>query len=392
MQTRAVYACASDVVRALEPIEPVYCIYPHVVRRVARRFLEGFPGRVLYAVKANAEPRMLELLHESGVAYFDTASLPEIALVKDTCPGATCYFMGPAKLRGAARRAYTEYGVRHFVLDHRDELDALLREIPGRDITLFVRMAAHGPDSTYELSSKFGAPPAACVELLRAASDAGTMPALAFNVGSLVLRPSAYREALSVCREVIEQAEVAVSQLDIGGGFPSPYPEVETPSLARFFEVIAAARAGLPLPADAELLGEPGRALAAEGMSVLTQVVLRKEDRVYLNDGIYGSLLEPVISHGLVRFPTRVYRLQGEASDRRRPFTLYGPTCDSLDVLPKPFWLPVDIRRGDWVEFGILGAYSHSMRTHFNGFFPDTVVEIGEPAALPPGASGAADE
>lgn len=390
MQARAVYASASEVVRALEPIEPVYCIYPHVVRAVARRFVQGFPGRVLYAVKANAEPRVLELLHESGVAHFDTASLPEIALVKSTCPGAACYFMAPAKLRGAARRAYAEHGVRHFVLDHREELDALLREIPGRDITLFVRMAAHGPDSTYDLSSKFGAPPADCIELLHAVSDAGAQPALAFNVGSLVLRPTAYGEALSACRRVLEQARVAVSELDIGGGFPSPYPGVETPGLARFFETIAAARAELPLAADAELLGEPGRALVAEGMSVLAQVILRKGDRIYLNDGIYGSLLEPVISRGLVRFPVRVHRLQGEASDARRPFTLYGPTCDSLDVLPKPFCLPEDIRRGDWVEFGILGAYSHSMRTHFNGFFPDTVVEIGNPAALPPGVNGIA--
>jgi ornithine decarboxylase len=102
-------------------------------------------------------------------------------------------------------------------------------------------------------------------------------------------------------------------------------------------------------------------------------------------------LLEPVISRGLVRFPTRTYRSGGEPASETRPFTLYGPTCDSLDVLPKPFPLPADIRAGDWVEFGMLGAYGQSMRTHFNGFFPDTVVEIDDPEALPPGVSVSAD-
>jgi len=383
------------MVRECQPCEPVYCLYPHVLERVARRFLAGFPGRVLYAVKANPDPGVLEILYRAGVRHFDTASVPEIRLVRGHFPDATCYFMAPVKLRGAAGEAYGRYGVRHFVVDHPDELAGMLEQLPGRDLTVFVRLETHSPDSTYDLSTKFGADAATGIELLRAVAASGARPALAFNVGSLVRRPRAYAQGLDLCREVLARASVPVHALDLGGGFPSAYPGLEAPALEEFFAAIRSARAALPLTPEAELYGEPGRALVAEGMSVLTQVLLRKGDRLYLNDGVHGNLNEPAISHGLVRFPTRCYRAGGggfggsDPLGRPRPMHLYGPTCDSLDVLPAPFPLPQDIRAGDWIEFGMLGAYSLSMRTAFNGFYPDTMVEIADPGALPPGVGPA---
>jgi ornithine decarboxylase len=107
---------------------------------------------------------------------------------------------------------------------------------------------------------------------------------------------------------------------------------------------------------------------------VLTQVHLRKGDDLYINDGIYGCLSE--IRDGDLDPPVRALRRDGPVDGPLRPFRLFGPTCDSLDVLKLPFDLPENIREGDWIEFGLMGAYSIGMQTGFNGFVTDTVVRI----------------
>jgi ornithine decarboxylase len=70
--------------------------------------------------------------------------------------------------------------------------------------------------------------------------------------------------------------------------------------------------------------------------------------------------------------------------DETRDFTIYGPTCDSLDVLPRPFTLPADIQCGDYIEFGSIGAYSLTNRTGFNGFYPNTFASISDANSRPP--------
>lgn len=380
-----------EMLDALQPHEPVYCVYPEVLQRVTREFIAGFPGAVLYAVKANPSPLVLQGLIAGGLTEFDTASVPEMERVHGLFPGGRCHFMAPVKLPGAAARAYTHHGVRSFVVDHPAELERLLGELPGRDVDLFVRLAASDSDATYDLSTKFGASPDTVVDLLRQVEAAGARPALAFNVGSLVLRPGAYRRALDRCGEILQRAGVRVSRLDVGGGFPAWYPDVDARPVSEFFQAIAGFAAEAASQSPLQLMAEPGRALVAEGMSVVTRVLLRKDDRLYLNDGVWGSFIEPVISRGVVRYPTRVYR-DGRllAAGDCRDFTLYGPTCDSLDVLPRPFPLPADIRLGDWVEFGHMGAYSLTNRTGFNGFYPDAFVTIAGEAMprLHTGSSG----
>jgi ornithine decarboxylase len=371
------------MVTALKPLEPVYCLYFRHLERGARRFLEGFPGRVLYAVKANNNPNAMRALYRAGVRHFDTASIPEIEQVKGLFPDAICYFMAPVRLRGAAEQAYHQYGVRHMVVDHQEELARVIRETGGSDLTVFVRMGTSNEDATYDLSTKFGASHEETIDLLKGVADAGAEPALAFNVGSLVMKTAAYERALQACGEVLERAGVDIGFLDVGGGYPLPYRGMEVPSLEEFFAAIAHARGALNLPAETELLAEPGRALVAEGVSLVTQTLLRKGQSLYLNDGVWGSFIEPVISHGLVEFPSRVYRDGDVVNDELEPFTIFGPTCDSLDRLPKPFRLPRSIRSGDWIEFGMMGAYTLTNRTGFNGFYPDTFVEIDE--GSPPG-------
>jgi ornithine decarboxylase len=380
------FGSSAEMVAALAPLEPVYCIYPRVLRGLARRFLQDFPGRVLYAVKANPEPRVVEQLWAAGVRHFDTASIEEMRGVHAHSPAAVCYFMAPVRFPGAMREAFDVHGVRDCVVDHGDELERVASEVPVRELTIFVRMAAHDPAALYDLSEKFGAPDDRVVALLAAVARYGARPALAFNVGSLVRHPDAYVRAIERAAALLARSGVEIEWLDVGGGFPRDYPEPTSEPLEHFFAAIAAARSGLP--GTVRLLAEPGRALVADGVSLVTRVLHRDGDRLYLNDGVWGSLIEPVLARGQFRFPTRVLRAGRVLEDPDASFTVFGPTCDSLDRLPAPLPLPASIRTGDWVEFGLIGAYSLSNRTAFNGIYPDRFVRI-DATSLPPEFSGA---
>ena len=377
------FASSAELVAALDPAEPVYCVYPGVLRALARRFLDSFPGRVLYAVKANPERRILEELWSAGVHHFDTASLGEMRAVQAVAPGAVCHFMAPVKFPGAMREAFDAHGVRDCVVDHADELERVAREVPARELTIFVRMAAHDPAALYDLSQKFGAPDERAVALLREVERSGARPALAFNVGSLVRHPDAYLRAIERAAAVLKRSGIGIEWLDVGGGFPRRYPEPAADPLEGFFAALAGAKS--LLPAEVELLAEPGRALVADGLSLVTRVLHRDGDRLYLNDGVWGSLIEPLVAQGRFRFPTRVLRAGRTLQEAVQSFTVYGPTCDSLDRLPKPIPLAASIRAGDFVEFGMIGAYSLSNRTAFNGIYPDRFARI---RSLPPGFAG----
>lgn len=377
------YDNVSHVIRDRRPDRPVYCIYPEVYRQTARDFVAGFPGRVLYAVKANDHPQVIGLLYEGGVRHFDCASLPEIATVHATCPQATCYFMIPARLRGAAREAQDRYGVRHFMVDHVSGIAPLADEIDMSSAVVFARMAVQHPAALMELSSKFGAEPAAMPALLAAIADAGAEPAFAFNVGSAVTSPAAYRHAIEVAAEVLGNLPLTIRLVDIGGGFPRAYPGFAVPPLEDYFAAIGNAAAMLPLNESAVVMGEPGRALAAPGLSAVVEVLLRKDDKVYINDGMYGIFWE-LRFKGHDRYPVRCYRNGNLHHGDTVRFRLFGPTCDSSDVLPGEVPLPADLQPGDYLEFGAIGAYSLSGRTQFNGHFSGDIITIGDARARPP--------
>ena len=198
------YADIQSLLESRQPRLPVYCIYPHVYRRVAEHFVSGFPGRVLYAVKANNHPYVIEALYTGGITHFDCASLQEVQLVKSLLPQAKCYLMNPVRLAGDARRAYEECGTRHFMIDHRSGLAPLLEEVQAADCVVFARMAVSHHSAMADLSSKFGAPPDDIPAILQDIRDAGAEPALAFNVGTGVTEPEAYTYAMGLAREVLE--------------------------------------------------------------------------------------------------------------------------------------------------------------------------------------------
>lgn len=377
------FPTVAEMLRALRPVEPVYCIYPHVYRESTRAFLAGFPGRVLYAVKANNDPAILELLGNDGIRHFDCASVPEMQQVTDVVSGATCYFMNPVRLRGAARVAQQDYDVRHFVVDHMSALQPLLGEIDPHRAVIFARMAVHHDSAQEKLSRKFGATPDEVVELLQAIADCGAEPALSFNVGSSVLSPDAYVHGVEIAQQTLIRLPFRVRLVDIGGGFAKPYPGFDAPPLADYFAAIGKAKADLPLADNGEIMAEPGRALSAPGLSAVTEVLLRKKNRIYINDGMYGALWE-LRCNGQRRYAARCFGSTGPLSPEVRPYRIFGPTCDSGDMLPGLVDLPVDIAAGDYIEFGSIGAYSLSGRTDFNGFYSDTVLGIDSAAERPP--------
>ena len=367
-----------DIVAVERPEEPMHCLRPAAIAAAARAFVSGFPGETLYAVKCNPEPAVLRALWAGGVRRFDCASAAEVSLVRSMFPEAGIHFMHPVKARSATREAWGRHDVPDFVLDSGDELAKILAETgagAADGLGLVVRLALPKGEAVYDLSGKFGAAPAEAAALLRAARPHAARLGVSFHVGSQCLDPLAWRRALALAGGVIREAGVPVEIVDVGGGFPVAYPGVEPPALGAFFAEIEAGFEALGLPEGTALWAEPGRALVAAGGSVVVQVQLRRDGALYVNDGVYGALSDAGLP-GFV-FPVRLIRPGGPLpSAVLRGFALFGPTCDSADRMRGPFPLPEDVREGDWIEIGQLGAYGACLRTGFNGFDRARIVEV----------------
>jgi len=362
------YTFPLDLVRERSPERPVALVRPRSVSVAARWFQDHLKADVFYAVKANPSPWVIQTLIEAGVTGFDVASLAEIELVRSVSADARLAFMHPVKSRSAITRAYFDHGVRTFSLDCEDELQKILDATGGAsDLNLLVRMSVSADGAAYSLSGKFGVStdqaPALLLATRRAVKE-GLM-GVCFHVGSQCMRPSAYEAAMAQVGRAIKKAGVFVDIVDVGGGFPSVYPGMVPPDMSEYADAIHRGFNEMPVSETTELWCEPGRALVAESSSILARVDLRKGDALYLNDGSYGSLFDA--THSRWPFPTKLVR-DGESSDDLRPFQFYGPTCDSIDHMPGPFWLPADIREGDFIEIGMLGAYGVAMSTGFNGY------------------------
>ncbi|WP_347717687.1 type III PLP-dependent enzyme [Sphingomonas sp.] len=372
-------ANAAEIAK-LRPVQPVTLLRPHAARRAARYFVEKFPGRALYAVKANPSRELLKLLWAEGVTHYDVASLGEVRLVAETLPESTLCFMHPVKAEEAIAEAYFKHGVKTFSLDAMDELDKIMSATRGAtDLNLLVRIRVSSDHSKLSLATKFGADPSELTRLLFATRQAADAMGICFHVGSQAMSPAAYSEAMGRVRDAIVDAAITVDIVDVGGGFPSSYPGMEPPPLEAYFDVIHRTFEALPISYSAELWCEPGRALCAEYASVLVRVEKRRGDELYINDGAYGALFDA--AHIAWRYPVALVR--EPASDvRSMPFSFYGPTCDDLDHMVGPFELPGDIRAGDYIEIGMLGAYGCAMRTRFNGFtVGESVIVEDEPMA-----------
>ncbi|KWV95254.1 type III PLP-dependent enzyme [Erythrobacter sp. AP23] len=361
---------ARSVVRALAPDEPVILNRPHAAARAARFFVEKFPGKSLYAVKANPSPDLLQILWDNGVTHYDVASIAEVRLVRATLPQGVLCFMHPVKAPSAIREAYHTHGVKTFSLDSIEELEKIVEACrdedgePAQDLRLCVRLRVSSEYSELSLASKFGCDLTEAPELLQTARQHADWLGVCFHVGSQAMTPFAYVQALERVRVAIGEASVVIDMIDVGGGFPSVYPGMEPPPLEDYFQIIHQNFYNLPIAYNAELWCEPGRALCAEYSSLIVKVEKRRGEELYINDGAYGALFDA--AHVDWKFPVRA--LEDDLIKPEMDFAFYGPTCDDADYMQGPFVLPEDIQAGDYIEIGMLGAYGAAMKTDFNGF------------------------
>jgi len=364
-QARPLHDSPADLVRRADAETPALCFAPSVLRETARRFVEGFPGTVTYAVKANPEPAVLENLAAAGIEAFDVASLPEIALLRATLPAAALHYNNPVRSRAEIARAVAQ-GVRSFSLDSEGELARLRAAVPaGAELSVRFKLDAKG--AAYDFGAKFGAEPEAAAGLLAQVAQAGYAPALTFHPGTQCAPVEVWRAYVAASAEIARAAGVEVARLNVGGGFPAHRMAGEAPRLEPIFDAIGAeARRAFGAAAPA-LLCEPGRGMVAECCTLVSRVRAVRGDHVFLDDGIYGGLAEmlslPMTDRLEVLSPEGLPRTGAPV-----PRTVFGPTCDSLDRLPGHPALPADLAEGDAVLVRGMGAYSGVTATRFNGF------------------------
>lgn len=375
------YTSVQEIAEKASPSIPVYIHRSNSIFSATKNFVENFPGKVLYAVKTNPNAFALKEVMAAGVNSFDVASLKEIQLIKSIAPKAELYFMNTVKPIESIKAAYFTYGVRNFVLDSEVELSKILSATKkAKDLNLFLRLSIKNEYSEIPLFEKFGVKPSEAVDIMQKARKHANKFGVAFHVGSQCMHPTAYKDSIVASMEAVKKAGVKLDVLDVGGGFPVQYTGMLPPPVNFYFEIIKKELKKQKLLGNIQVLCEPGRALVAESGSILARVELRKNNFLYINDGTYGNLFDA--GYPAFNFPVRAIRKKSSFKQEKVAFSFYGPTCDSLDFMSGPFYLPNDIKEGDYIEIGQLGSYSTAMRSNFNGFGETEFAETNEDSII----------
>lgn len=366
-----------ELVSQLKPEKPIYCIRKKSIQLATTYFRNKFPGKVLYAVKTNSHPEVLKTIVESGIENFDVASIQEIKDIRAINPNAKCSYMHPVKSRESIKEAYFNYSIKAFSLDTKDELIKIIEVTNhAKDLELFIRIAVSNEHAEIDLSKKFGAIASEATGLLRLTKQYAKKIGLSFHVGSQCMHPISYAKGIAEVGNIIRKTKIIPDYINIGGGFPAIYPDLVPQSLENYFEEIKKGLANLKLEKLPELLCEPGRAIVAESGSTIVKVNLRKKQKLYINEGTYGTLFDAGTPN--LVYPSRIIKSGKIISKKLTAFNFYGPTCDSMDYMKGPFLLPNNIKEGDYIELGQLGAYVLTFRTKFNGFYSDNIFELAD--------------
>ena len=369
------FKTVEQLIDQLKPNEPVYCIRKKSIQLAAKFFLNKFPGNVLYAVKTNPHPLILKTIVESGVNNFDVASINEIKTIKNISKSAKCSFMHTVKSRDSIKESYFKYGVRAYSLDSKDELMKIIESTNNaKDLELFVRVSVSNEHAEIDLSKKFGAMPSEATGLLRLTKQYSKKIGLSFHVGSQCMHPISYTKGISEIGNIIKRTKIIPDFINVGGGFPTIYPDLVPQSIESYFEEIKNALTNLKLEKLPKIICEPGRAIVAESGSTIVKVNLRKKQKLYINDGTYGTLFDAGFPN--IIYPSKLITNGRIISKKLTSFDFYGPTCDSMDYMKGPFILPNNIKENDYIELGQLGAYGLTFRTNFNGLFSDNIFEV----------------
>ena len=371
------FKSVEDLVNQLKPEKPVYCIRKKSVLTASNFFQKNFPGEILYAVKTNPHPVVIKTLLESGINQFDVASVEEIKQVRKFSSSAKCSFMHTIKSPESIKRAYFEFGIKTFSLDTKEELIKIINNTDNaKDLELFVRIAVSNEHAEIDLSKKFGALNSEALGLLRLAKQYAKKVGLSFHVGSQCMHPISYAKGITEIGNIIKKTKIIPDYINVGGGFPSIYPDLVPDNLIAYFNEIKKSLENLKIENMPKIICEPGRALVAESGSTIVRVNLRKKQKLYINDGTYGTLFDAGTPN--IVYPSKMIKENSSKiiSKKMTAFSFFGPTCDSMDYMKGPFVLPNNIRENDYIELGQLGAYGLTFRTHFNGFYSDEVYEV----------------
>jgi len=371
------FKTVDDLVNQLKPEGPVYCIRKKPIQLASKTFQNKFPGKILYAVKTNPHPEVLKTITKSGINNFDVASIKEIEDIKEINPKAKCSFMHTVKSRESIKEAYFKHEIKAFSLDTKDELIKIIETTnQAKDLELFVRVSVSNEHAEIDLSKKFGALTSEAIGLLRLTKQYAKKIGLSFHVGSQCMHPISYTKGIEEIGNIIKKTKIIPDYINVGGGFPTIYPDLVPQSLDSYFEEIKKALKNLKLDRLPEIICEPGRSLVAESGSTIIRVNLRKKQKLYINDGTYGSLFDAGVPN--IVYPSRLIKVGKMISKKLTAFDFYGPTCDSLDYMKGPFILPNNIKENDYIELGQLGAYGLTFRTGFNGFYSNEIYEVDD--------------
>jgi len=369
------FKTVDELINQLKPEQPIYCIRKKSIQLASTYFRNKFPGKVLYAVKTNPHPEVLKTIVESGIENFDVASIQEIKDIRAINPDAKCSYMHTVKSRESIKEAYFNYNVKAFSLDTKDELIKIIETTnEAKDLELFVRVAVSNEHAEIDLSKKFGASISEATGLLRLTKQYAKKIGLSFHVGSQCMHPISYTKGIADIGNIIKKTKIIPDYINIGGGFPAIYPDLVPQSLDNYFEEIKKGLVNLNLEKLPEILCEPGRTLVAESGSTIVRVNLRKKQKLYINDGTYGTLFDAGTPNMV--YPSRLIKNGKIISKKLTAFDFYGPTCDSMDYMKGPFLLPNNIKENDYIELGQLGAYGLTFRTQFNGFYSNEIYEV----------------
>ena len=369
------FKSVDELVSQLKPTEPVYCIRRNSIRLASKFFQNKFPGKILYAVKTNPHPVVLQTLLGSGIKHYDVASIKEIETIKNLNPEVECSYMHTVKSREDIKEAYFKYNIKTFALDTKDELIKIIESTNhAKDLRLFVRVSVSNEHAEIDLSKKFGAITSEAAGLLRLGKQYAYKLGLSFHVGSQCMHPISYAKGISEIGNIIKRTKIVPDIINVGGGFPTIYPDLVPQSMQSYFDEISKGLKNLKLQKLPEIICEPGRSLVAESGSTIVRVNLRKKQKLYINDGTYGTLFDAGTPN--IVYPSRVIKNGRVISKKLTSFDFYGPTCDSMDYMKGPFILPNNIKENDYIELGQLGAYGLTFRTQFNGFYSDQIFEV----------------
>lgn len=356
--------------------EPYYIFSPKTLKRNVDTFLKKFDGETIYSVKTNPNDELIKNIYNFGIRSFDVASLKEIKLVKSLISKCKIYYMNPIKSYSMIQKSYYEFGVRDFSFDCGDELEKIYKATGmANDLNLHIRILTHNNFSKVNLSKKFGIEGKEAIYLLRKASEVSKNIGVSFHVGSQCLSPEAYKLAIEKVSLIVKESGIKIKFLNIGGGFPGKYSEQDPPILTDYFKKIHSEfKKSFNFHSDIQLFSEPGRALVYDCMSLIVKVILKKKNKLFINDGIHGHLSE-IKKLGLIP-PTRLFRKK--TNKKLIPFSFYGPTCDPNDFLKGPYFLPETIENNDYIEIDLMGAYTLTTNNDFNGFFSKPIIFIKE--------------